>query len=318
MPTELPPRRAQETADEAESRRKSALVGVQGAILGITLALLVVLILLPIVGPRRSVEPLEVVLAPVRVSTTGAFSVERRAELTTAAEDALERHLVGRERLVVDAFPDAPADASAAELASHQQADETLRLELRCSPTRCGGALSRVRADSALMSRRNDVSFSIDDLRAVDTELADQVELVYLRHPRDPKAPKLYATEADYRRYLEIRRRLRDGADPEALARLAARVREDSPRFSDAYLLEARLLLQAAAEREARSEPVPGAAANVEAELTPRALLERARRIAPGDPRPDALLAALDAPIPSDGAPLAESWAPPEVETLPR
>lgn len=304
MPTDLPARRPDPTPAPGEGDGpESPPPALQGLFAVITLAALVTLVLLPFlrddVGRGR---PLVVALTEPRIGPAGSVAPEHLERIATAARDAMERHLSGRQGLVWSrpgpkasaspaSYPDeAPdvrsggvpplplrltTDEAAAEAARAAGADEALVLEIGCDSL-CRSSLRRIRAvDGSVTWQRPRVSLELDDLLTVEAEVGGQVEMAYLELPRRDGAPRLYARAEDYARYVDLRRRI-DASAFDSAAELAdelADLRRTSPRFYSAYLWEAEVL---------RRDLAPGAEPG-ERLLD---LLRQAHRIAPADRRP--------------------------------
>lgn len=290
MPRPVPPRRAPERRQSPERDRQAstgpespeagggtALQGVQGVILGVTLLAMLSVVLLPLLRPEGGrTEPLRVAIAPPSIERAVGVAArdlppDELTRIAEAARDALERHLVGRKWLVPIEIDDA-LGSSAAEIARAVDADEILRLELRCAADQaCRGRLVRVRAiDGSSPWRRGSVELETDDLRSIDRGLEREIQIAFLRFPRHDQAPRLFAQPDDFARYLDLRRRFRAGFPVAELLPLARHLTAESPRFAAGYRLQAELLRQ-----------IGGAEALAEASD----LLARARDIAPADPR---------------------------------
>ncbi|MEM1203073.1 MAG: hypothetical protein AAGN66_07575 [Acidobacteriota bacterium] len=271
MPTTLPERRPPAVPPAAPSG--GPFRGPQGFMLAVTVAAAVAVVALPFLdrtGGNRA--PLEVSIEPPTVTFADGEQSQGDGEtLNRAAEavlDTVERTLAGRRGLVTASADSAPGEHL------HR---ETLAIELECDAEGCLGTLERRRpAASRVRGRRPAFRFDLGDPRDIDRKVGTEVHLAYLRYRRLQDGPQLFVRADDYRRYLDVRLAMgRSTADGDAgpLFEALAAVRGGSPRFSDAYLLEARLRL--------RSGEV-GTAVD---------LLRSAHRIAPGDRRVLVLLA---------------------------
>ncbi len=204
--------------------------------------------------------------------------LRRQQLLLEAVRDSLERQLSGRRGLLaVQLF--VPA-ARALEAARDLGADEVLSTRIKNAPYGAQVGLGRRRTiDGSLVWQRDEVQLAADDLRRVDRQLGDELQLAYIRYDRPPEAAQLFAEAADYEAFLRLRLEGQAGVDPVLLAPASRLLRSGSPRFFEAYLWPARLV---AGAPPLRRHPRARRAA-AEGSLM---LLEQASRIAPADPRP--------------------------------
>lgn len=182
--------------------------------------------------------------------------------------------------------PVAPAQVdavqgSAAAVARAVAAKEIVTSSLSCGPGRCRAEVSRVAADGRLLQVE---SFEVptDDYGLLARVVEGRVRRLYPGHrPREGRSGE--ARGSDYELYLRLRRsfQAKSGSTEPLLAELAA-LRRGSPRFLDAYLLEAEV-------RQYRYVELSRQPADLEAAY---ALLERARELAPENPEPVQRLAA--------------------------
>lgn len=265
--------------DAAAERRSGPFHGIQGLMLTITLFASLAVLTLPFLRPdggRRS--PLQIVVAEPELTGSGV-DLRRQQLLLEAVRDSLERQLHGRRGLSVSRLF-VPA-ARALETAREAGADEVLSARIKVTPFGApyGAQLGlgrRRTIDGNLVWQRDEVQIAVDDLRRVDRQVGDELQLAYIRYERPPEAVQLFAEAADYEAYLRLRLEAQAGADPLSLEPRFAALRAGSPRFFEAYLWPARAL---AAGRDGAP---PGAAAAERALM----LLEQAGRMAPADPRP--------------------------------
>jgi hypothetical protein len=255
----------------AAERRSGPFNGIQGLMLTITLVACLAVLTLPILRPdggRR--QPLRIVVAEPELRG-GEAAPKGRELLLEALRDSLERQLSGRSGLYAARLLVPPAEAAAT--AGELGAEEVLSTRVASSEGGLRIGLSRRRTiDGQLVWQRDQIHLAEGDLRRIDRQLADALELAYVRYPRPLEAVRLFAEPADYEAYLQLRIEGRETADPALLAPRFAALRAGSPRFFEAYLWPARAL--AAPPRR------PGAAEEA------LALLGQAGRIAPQDPRP--------------------------------
>lgn len=273
MPTDLPPRPASDPRIEPERGSDAATKApppLQAIFAAITLAALATLVLLPVVGDhggRR--EPFLVAISPPRVEQSASLSTQHLQTLVTAIQDAAERHLSGREGLLWIHTEATADDAGAAAAARDAGADEALVLTVSCDSV-CRGSVRRIRAvDASTAWQRPSFRLKLEEPLEIERTLGDHLAIAYLKFTRRAEAPKLFASDADYRRYLELRRQMDNTPSPRALADAMAGLRQNSPRFFSSYLFEATL----------RARVGAGDAQVVE-------LLLDAHRIASADPRP--------------------------------
>lgn len=258
----------------AAERRSGPFHGIQGLMLTITLFASLAVLTLPFLRPdggRRT--PLQIVVAEPELSGSGV-DLRRQQLLLEAVRDSLERHLHGRQGLAAQRFF-VPA-ARALETARELGADEVLSTRVKVGPFGTPYAaqvgLGRRRTiDGSLVWQRDEVQIAVEDLRRVDRQMADQLQLAYIRYERPPGAVELFAEAADYEAFLRLRLELAAGGDAAALAGRFAELRAGSPRFFEAYLWPARTWA---------AEPSSGRAEEA------LRLLEQASRMAPADPRP--------------------------------
>lgn len=243
--------------------------------LTITLIASLAVLTLPFLRPDGGrTGPLQIVVAEPELRGSGV-DLRRQQLLLEAVRDSLERQLSGRRGLVpVRLF--VPA-AQALEVARGLGADEVLSTRIRNGPYGAQVGLGRRRTiDASMVWQRDEVQVASDDLRRIDRQLGEQLQLAYIRYDRPPEAAQLFAEAADYEAYLKLRLEAQSGADPLDLLPSFASLRGGSPRFFEAYLWPARLAA-------GRISSAPAAADRAEDALM---LLQQASRIAPADPRP--------------------------------
>lgn len=301
MPTRLPPSDpdpgSPSRSDEPEPG--SALRGIQGGILLLTLGVIFAMALLPLFRPPTQPPPKRIRIVGPLVDAAGGLPDGRVGLWAIAARDVLERQLASREGLW---------GLTTAEAA----ADEELVLELDCRSAPCLGNLRRIRTvDGVATWHRPGFRLPAGDLLGFAEKLGEEVELAFLRHPQRADAPRLYVEEGAYRRFLRHRRALDTppdsvGPDPavdSAIDELESLLRA-YPRFADAYLLAARAHLvrrgpedrQRALELLGEARRIAGGDGRTLERLVPLALelgrtelaaeaLDQLATILPGDPR---------------------------------
>lgn len=242
-------------------------------------------------GGRRT--PLQIVVAEPELSGSGV-DLRRQQLLLEAVRDGLERQLHGRRGLSAPRFF-VPA-GRALEIAREIGADEVLATRIKVTPFGAPygaqiGLGRRRTIDGNLVWQRDETQIAVDDLRRVDRQIAEELQLAYIRYERPPEAAQLFAEAADYEAFLRLRLELHAGADAAAQDSRFAALRAGSPRFFEAYLWPARALaarLAAPAAGAPAGGAAPGPETNVRDADTERALmlLEQAGRMAPADPRP--------------------------------
>ncbi len=224
---------------------------------------------------RRGGESRVVAMAPV---TVGVGQEREEVGLAAAAVRAAGlRTLVGLAGLQpVTADDKTPAAAGPEALARLLAADEVLAPRLDCAAGACQLSLERRGSDGQVI-RVETVEVPVADLSVAATAVSAAIQRVYPRQRWRRGLAKLTVEPADYARYLEIERAYRTRAEDwtfgRGIAELAV-LRRRSPRFLEAYLLEA--TLRSDQHYDSRDSK------DLEAGF---ALLEEARELAPDDPR---------------------------------
>ncbi len=179
----------------------------------------------------------------------------------------------------VAAEGDTPSAETAAALARALAADEVLSSRLDCPGALCQLTLERRRGEDPSVLWVESLEVPVDDPRILITAVAAPLSRAWPEHRwrGNGEGPEFGVAAEDWARYLRVERRLglrEAGFEAERwIAELAA-IRASSPRFLEAWLLEARL--HALRHYDSRDP------SELETALT---LLRRARRLAPGDPR---------------------------------
>jgi eukaryotic-like serine/threonine-protein kinase len=183
-------------------------------------------------------------------------------------------------------------------------ADEVLTSRLDCRRELCQATLSRLRGTDGSVVQVESFEVPIDDVAVMSNILAGQIRRTFSDHEVREGSPDIEASSDDVRTFLELRRRFDARSEPSmdpVLAQLA-KIRKSSPRFLDAYLLEAEVSYfryHLTLEPKDREHAVD--------------LLRQARGIDPGDPQPLFLL--IDLALTDNDLPKAEA-ALAELETL--
>ncbi len=216
------------------------------------------------------------------------------AELLAAGvRAAVLAELAARPRLAALSADDAGLDATSPRaVASALAADELLTTRLDCHAAMCRATLTRLEGRDGRVRWLDSFELPLADpllaARAVTTSLRHG----YAEHaPASPAAALVDTVRAeDYEAYLRLflrQQRREAGADAEPVLDELSAIRRRSPRFVEAYLLEAQLLgLRFFDGRDAD---------DLERAL---ARASEARTMAPRDPRP--LMALLELAIPAE------------------
>lgn len=175
------------------------------------------------------------------------------------------------------------------KLARLQAANEVLASSLDCQPHQCIAVLRRVRGSDGSLLNVQTFEVPLDDLRLLDTAVGTYLKRGYEGFQSRPEASQLQVRAEDYERFLRVQR-LWDETRPSDLEPLFTeldQIREGSPLFIDAYLLEARLAGRRFFDtRDAR---------DLDRSLN---LIHQARALAPSDPLP--LITLVGVAVPAD------------------
>ncbi|HVR98448.1 MAG TPA: protein kinase [Thermoanaerobaculia bacterium] len=220
-------------------------------------------------------DPLYVVVPRPEIGAGTATADDGPERLAAAAlHAALLRSLASLDGIVALTADLTEGKATAQRLAQVHAADEVLTSSLDCTARRCLATLRRQRgADGQLLDVQ---SFEVpeDDVRLLSTAADTYLKNGYAGFGRRRGTRELSVRTEDYVHFLRLQRRW-DEERPTDLAPLLAglaEVRAGSPRFVDAYLLEARLTSRRFFETRD--------AADLDRSL---ALIDQARGLAPGD-----------------------------------
>jgi serine/threonine-protein kinase len=230
--------------------------------------------------PARA--PLYVVVARPELGVSSAPADTGPDRLAAAAfYAALLRSLASLDGVIALAADSSEGSTTPQRLAQIHAADEVLTSSLDCAARRCLATLRRQRGtDGQLLDVR---SFEVpaDDVRLLSTAADTYLKVGYAGFTLRRGTRELSVRTDDYARFLRLQR-LWDEEKPADLAPLLAElaeIRAGSPLFVDAYLLEARLMNHRFFETRD--------AADLDRSI---ALIDQARKLAPGDPLPSVVL----------------------------
>jgi serine/threonine-protein kinase len=231
---------------------------------------------------RRPAPPLYVaVLAPQRGAGTAAGDTEL---LASGVRVALLQGLVSLEGVSPLSFEEIDAaTGSPRQVARAVAADELVTARLDCRPELCRVSLNRLRGTDGRVLWAGSVEVATDDFAAVAGAVTRMLQGGYAGRRLREGAAALDVRGPDLEEFLRLRREL--GAPlavQEPLLQKLAAVRSRSPRFLDAYLLEA----EADRFRFFHSRD----AADLDQAFR---MVAAARELAPGDPRPLLILTDL-------------------------
>jgi eukaryotic-like serine/threonine-protein kinase len=188
----------------------------------------------------RPEEPLSVAVLPSEVSApagAGDFDL-----LASGVQAALLRGLIGLRGISPKAADEVRSvPGSPAQVARAVAADEVITSRLACRPEACRVSLNRLRGDDGTVLWAESFELPTDDFHLLANAVTGQVQRAYPDHRPRSGSSELEVSSEDLKTFLELRRRFdaRAGADFDALLAQLADLRRRSPRFLDAYLLEA-------------------------------------------------------------------------------
>ncbi|MES1240221.1 MAG: protein kinase [Acidobacteriota bacterium] len=168
-------------------------------------------------------------------------------------------------------------EGSPTAVARAVSADEILASRLDCRRELCQATLSRLRGTDGSVVQVESFEVPVDDVAVMSNILAGQIRRIFSDYEVREGSPDIEASGADVREFLELRRRFDARSEPstdQILAQLAE-IRKRSPRFLDAYLLEAEVSYfryHLALDPKDRDHAV--------------VLIRQARRIDSGNPQP--------------------------------
>lgn len=257
----------------ARGRRPAALAG--GALLLVAAVLGVVLAMARYAA--RDGESLHVaILQPVN----GSGAEKPIPELVASSVRLGVIHGLTRLRSIAVIAPDKVDTAAGTSqgVGRALAADEVITSTLDCAATECRVVLQRVRVDDATVVWLRSLDVPTDDLVLATSSVAATLRDGYAAYRPRKGAPSLDVATGDYADFLRLRKSFLERTAGTSLVELLDRVGEivrSSPRFVESHLLEARITQH----RYFQS----GQLADLERAL---AATERARALAPDDPRP--------------------------------
>lgn len=233
-------------------------------------------ILLVVSVPRRSEPDLRYVAVPPPRTASLAPDVELAA---SAVHTALLRGLLGLQGLAVLEPPPevgegAPGDSVTA--AKGWAADEVLTSRLDCGERTCQAVLRRVQAEDGRVLWTRGFTVGTESLLDLSVAVLGHVRSAYEDFDSRAGALSLEVRPEDYEAFLDLRRSYESrekGLSPEDVLQTLDRLQRSSPRFVALFLFESVVRLRRFQEERS--------AADLEAA---EEALERAHRLAPGDP----------------------------------
>lgn len=223
-------------------------------------------------------EPVTVAVLKPEVAAEGEGE---RAELVAAGlRMALLRALLSLEGVSALAPEQVdPVSGSPVEVARAMAADEVVTGRLSCSRGTCQVSLSRVRGADGRLLWTKSLEVPVEEPYLLAEAAESYLKQAYEGHRVRKDASRLEVRPSDYEEYLRLRRAYESWEDPKIpvdtlLERLEA-IRRSSPRFLEAAIFEADALRY---RFHARRDP-----ADLEQAFE---ILDRARELAPDDPRP--------------------------------
>lgn len=220
---------------------------------------------------RGEREPLYVaVLEPEVAAGPAAGDLDL---LGAAVRSALLRGLLSLERI---SPKEAGEPGSPTAVARTVGVNEVVVSRLDCRPKTCRLSLSRVRGEDGSVLWADSLEIPTDDLFLVSNAVAGKIHNAYPGWKTRPGSVELEASNADLRDYLKLRRQFESrSADLGEIRQGLAAVRRRSPKFLDAYVLEADVL-----RHQFLTSRAP---ADLEHAFD---LIRQARSLAPAEPRP--------------------------------
>ncbi len=235
--------------------------------------------------------------------------------LSSGVRVALLRALVSLEGISpkeldeIDAAPGSPQ-----QVAREVAADEIVSSRLDCRPDACRVAVKRIRGRDGSVLWADSLEVPTDDFSVAASAVTRQLRLAYADRKTRRGIPDLAVGSGDLKELLRLRRRFesRGEASLDPILDGLEAIRERSPGFLDAYLLEARAVLFRFWESRDPADLQRGFR-----------LAQDARKLAPGDPQPllvlvELALAANDLELAKDTLEELERLVPGDVRVLER
>ena len=235
----------------------------------------------------RHREPLYVAMAEpqVQIHPIGGDSGDPETALAAAGlRAALLRDLADLDRIAV-LTPEPGGAAAPQTLARQLAADEALVSRLDCAGRSCRISLSRVQAADGRLLWSESFAAPADDLSLLAAAVGPVLRRGYGGFSRRAGASSPEIGREEWARYVRLEQEYWEHRGDSPSRRLLAEVddlRQKAPRFVEAILLEANLSSLRFFDSR---DPADAAKA--------RALLDEARHLAPGDPRPLSILATV-------------------------
>ncbi len=233
---------------------------------------------------REQLDPLYVAVAEPQVQMQTDSGDPETALAAAGLRAALLRDLAGLDRIAV-LTPDPGGAAAPQALARQLAADETLVSRLDCAGRSCRISLSRVKAANGRLLWSESFAAPADDLSLLAAATGPVLRRGYGGFSRRAGASGPEIGREEWARYVRLEQEYWEHRGDSPSRRLLAEVddlRQKAPRFVEAILLEANLSSLRFFDSR---DPADAAKA--------RALLDEARHLAPGDPRPLSKLATV-------------------------
>jgi len=153
---------------------------------------------------------------------------------------ALLRGLLAREGISPKGFDEIDAvSGPSAAVARAVAADEVVKSSLACASEVCRVVLQRVKGDDGGVLWNESFEVPTDDFYVASNAVASQIGRGFEDHPPRKDVPQFEIDHEDLKAFLDLRRRFDAREPPDPILQGLAALREKSPRFLDAYLLEA-------------------------------------------------------------------------------
>jgi eukaryotic-like serine/threonine-protein kinase len=228
---------------------------------------------------RRPVRPRRPLYVAVTRPEIAAGDPERAALMAAGLRVALLRGLLSLDG-VSPLAPEQvdPVEGTPVTVARAVAADEVLTGRLDCGASACQASLSRIQGRDGSLLWTQSFEVPLDRPYLLAEAVQGYLQQGYPDHGARPGISGLQVRAEDYQEYLRVRRDLESrvrGASLDALLARAAAIQRQSPRFLEAYVLQADILRQRFGAGRAPADLDRG----IEA-------LAEARQLAPADPRP--------------------------------